>query len=164
MADKRNVVLLRAIINGFPVMAALDGFNPPPVEKTTEDAKGGRFIGHKHVVGATMGDWSLSLSGASPEAIMSMGVGEQCEVTVMGSIEGDDASKVPVKYEMSGHVVKADQGEVKQGENKLTLTGSPYAYTHTENRKIIHDINAKTQKCIIGGEDMLAEHRRNVGM
>lgn len=164
MADKRHLVLLRALVNGFPVMASLEGFSPPVVEKTTDDSKGGRFVGYKRVTGATVSDWSMTLSGASAELINAMGLGEDCEVTVLGSIEGDDGRKIPVKHQMSGEMTKADPGELKQGEDKITLTGSPFAYTFTEDRKTVHDINAKTQKCVIGGKDILADHRRNVSL
>jgi phage tail tube protein FII len=164
MADSRHVELLRAEINGFEVMASLEGFTPPDPEKITADVKGGMFVAYKKVVGATLPDWSLTLSGASADLIKSMGVGSECEVTVYASVKGDDSSSVPVKYEMSGEVIKADKGEVKVSEDKLTLTGSPYAYTFTENNRVVHDVNAKTQKCVIGGKDLLEKARRNVGM
>lgn len=145
-------------------MASLESFTPPDPEKITADVKGGMFVGYKKVVGASMPDWSLSLSGASADLIKSMGAGTECEVTVYASVKGDDGSSVPVKYEMSGEVTKADKGEVKVSEDKLTLTGSPYAYTFTENNRVVHDVNAKTQKCVIGGKDLLEKARRNVGM
>lgn len=164
MADSRHIELMRAEINGFEVMASLEGFTAPDPEKITAEVKGGLFVGYKKTVGATLPDWSLSLSGASAELVKAMGVGEDCEVTVYASIKGDDGTSVPAKYEMSGEVIKADKGEAKVGEEKLTLTGSPYAYTFTENNRVVHDVNAKTQKCVIGGKDILEKARRNVGM
>lgn len=164
MADSRKIVLVRALVNGLPVMGALEGFTPPGVEKTTEDNKGGRFVGYKTVMGAELGDWTLTLSGASPALIEAMGDGDQAEVTVLESIEGDDNVKVPRSHQMSGEVTKAELGEIKPGKEGLTLSGSPYAYTLTENGKVIHDINAKTQKCIIGGKDLLEDARRHVDL
>lgn len=164
MADTRQIILVRALVNGFPVMGALEGFSAPSVEKSTEGNKGGRFVGYETVVGAEVSDWTLTLSGASPELIESMGDGEGAEVTVMESIKGDDGSKVPRQHQMSGEVTKAELGEIKPGKEGLTLSGSPYAYTLTENGKVIHDINAKTQKCVVGGKDLLEDARRHVDL
>lgn len=164
MADTRNIRLVRAMINGFEIMAALEGFTPPSVEKTTDEDKGGRFISMKTVTGIEIGDWTLNLSGASPELIASMGEGENTEITVLESIKGDDGSEVPRSHEMSGEVLKSELGEIKPGKESLTLSGSPYAYTMKENRQIIHDINKKTQKCIVGKKDLLATARRHVGL
>jgi len=164
MADTRQIVLVRALVNGFPVMGSLEGFSPPAVEKTTEDNKGGRFIGHKTVVGAELGDWSLTLTTSSPELIKSMADGDGAEVTVMQSIKGDDGVEVPRQHQMSGEILKAEDGEIKPGKEGMTLSGSPYAYTLTENGQVVHDINAKTQKCVVGGKDLLADARRNVDL
>lgn len=164
MADKRHITLMRANINGYEIMGSLESFKPSDPEKSTEERKGGRFVGYKSVVGVVLPDWTLTLSGASAAAINAMGAGESCEVTVFASVKGDDGKEVPVKYQMSGEVVKAEKSDVKVSEDNIVLTGSPYAYTFTENGRVVHDVNAKTQKCIVGGKDILATARKNVGL
>jgi phage tail tube protein FII len=164
MPDSRNIVLVRALVNGLPVMAGLESFSPPVVEKTTEDDKGGRFVGIKTVVGATLGDFTLTLTSSDAQFIRAMGEGEAAEVTVLGSIKADDGTSVQIKHEMSGEILKADHGDIKVGKDSLTITGSPFAYTYTEGGSIVHDINGKTQKCVMGGKDLLAEARGHVDL
>ena len=164
MADSRNIVLVRALVNGMPVMAGLESFSAPSVEKTTEDDKGGRFVSIKSVVGVTMGDWTLTLTNGAAEFIRAMGAGEHAEVTVLLSIKGDDGTKTQIKHEMSGEVLKAEGGDIKVGKDSLTITGTPYAYTLTQGGSVVHDINGKTQKCIVGGHDLLAEARSHVDL
>ena len=162
MGDSRKKILVRAIVNGFPVQAALESFSPPSVEKTTEDEKGGRFVGLKSVVGVELGEWSLTLTGAHAELISAMGDGDQAEVTVLESVKSDDGAELPRSHAMSGEVTKAEEGDVKVGKESLTLTGTPFAYTLKENSVVVHDINAKTQKCVVGGKDLLETARRHV--
>ena len=164
MADGRNLVLLRAYVNGYPVMASLEGFTPPPVEKVTEEYKGGRYIAEKRVIGVTLGDWTLTLVGADADIIGAMGLGDDCEVTVLGSVRDENGESVPQKYEVSGECTSADEGDLKPGKQSTTLKGSPYAFTKTEGSRVVHDINTRTQKAVVGGKDLLANDRRNVDL
>jgi phage tail tube protein FII len=164
MSDSRNIVLVRALVNGLPVMAGLESFSPPMVEKTTEDDKGGRFVSIKSVTGVTLGDWTLTLTNGAAEFIRAMGEGENAEITVLLSVKGDDGIKTQIKHEMSGEVLKAETGDIKVGKDSLTITGSPFAYTYTEGGSIVHDINGRTQKCVVGGKDLLTVARGHVDL
>ena len=164
MADGRNMVLLRAYLNGFPIMASLEGFTPPPITKETEDMKGGRFIAEPRVIGLTMGDWSLNLAGADADLVNSMGNGRDNELTVEGSVENEDGSATKIEYNCSGEVTVVDEGEIKVGKQSVTVTGKPYAYRKKEAGNIVHDVNNRTQKAVVGGTDLLERHRKNVSL
>ncbi|WP_027858381.1 phage major tail tube protein [Marinobacterium jannaschii] len=166
MADTRVTRLTRAIINGNPVMGELEGYTPPPVEKEMEDAKGGRFFAEKIMTGLKVGDASFKLSGVPVEVLQAMGVtrGESCEITVLGVTIDEDGVELPQRWEHSGEIISIKQDEVKPGKESRTLEYSCKAYKHMDGGKVIYDLNTRTQKCVVGGKDLLENARKLVEM
>jgi P2 family phage contractile tail tube protein len=164
MADTRVYRLVRAIINGIPVMGSLDGYTPPPLEKEMEEAKGGRFLADEIMVGMKKGNASLKISGVTPGIIKAMGVSraESCEITVLGAARDEEGVEVPLRWEHSGEVVSINSDEIKPGKMSHTLEFSCKSYTHTDNSEVLYDIDARTQKCVVGGVDLLEQSRANV--
>ncbi len=166
MSDTRNHRLVRAIINGFPFMGGLEGYTPPAVTKVTEESKGGRFVAGEVVVGLEKLTGEIKLSGATAELLSSHGVevGEFSEITVLGSSEDADKNKAPLKWEHTCEITSIKSGEVKPGKFDHTVAFTCRAYKHTDGPQLIYDINVKTQTCVIGGKDLLEQHRANVEM
>lgn len=166
MSDTRNYRLVRAIINGQPFMGALEGFTPPTVSKKTEESRGGRFVSGETVVGLEKLTGEIKLSGVTAELLMSQGLeaGEYSEITVLGSAEDSDKQRQPLKWEHTCEITHIKSAEIKPGKFDHTLAFTCRAYRHTDNGQVVYDINVRTQTCLIGGKDLLAEHRANVEM
>lgn len=166
MADARTYRLVRAVINGLPVMGELESYTPPEVKRIMEDVKGGRFIASEIAIGLEKLTGEIKLSGVTAELLASQGVevDEFSEITVLGSAEDADKVKTPMKWEHTCEITSIKSSEVKPGKFDHTIAFSCRAYKHTDTNTVIYDINTKTQKCVIGGKDLLEQHRANVEM
>lgn len=167
MAGQRSRMLLAAVINGNPVLAEIDEFTPPEVKKVMEDSRGGKFIADEIMVGLEKLTYELKLMGATAELLSAYGLkqGEICQVDVNTSEQDKEGNKFSVKYSLSGEVVGVKEEGVKMGSKPgVTISGSLTAYLKTENGKTAYNINTKTQVIDLGQGDIMAEHRRNVGL
>jgi phage tail tube protein FII len=164
MADTRVFRLVRAIINGYPVMGELEGYSPPDIEKEMEEAKGGRFVAGEVFVGLKKGPATLKLTGVGPLVMKSMGVSrsESCEITVLASAIDEDGIELPMSWSHSGEIISIKSDEVKPGKFSHSLEFSVKSFVHIDGGVVIYDINERTQKCVVGGKDLLETSRANV--
>lgn len=164
MSDTRTYRLVRAVINGLPFMGELEGYTPPEVKRVMEDVKGGRFVASEIAVGLEKLTGEIKLSGATADLLASQGieVDQFSQITILGSSEDAEKNTAPLKWEHTCEITSIKSGEVKPGKFDHTIAFSCRAYKHTDDGKVIYDINAKTQQCIIGGKDLLEAHRTNL--
>lgn len=164
MADTRVTRLVRAVINGHPVMGELEGYTPPPVEKEMEESRGGRFFAEKIMTGVKVGDASFKLAGISAGVLEAQGISrsESCEITVLGAAIDEDGVETPQRWEHSGEIISIKRDEVKPGKESYTLEYSCRAFKYVDGGKTWHDLNARTQKCVVGGVDLLEVSRKLV--
>lgn len=164
---QRARMLLAATINGQPILAELEEFNPPEIKKVMEEVLGGRFIPDELMVGLEKMNYDMKLLGVTATLLSAYGLkpGDVCQVDVKSSEQDGDGRKFKVHYSLSGEITGVKEETVK-GKSKpgVTITGSVKAYKKTEDGNIVYDINTKTQVINLGKGDIMAEHRRNVGI
>ena len=167
MAGQRSRKLLAATVNGHPLLAEIDEFTPPEVKKVMEETRGGKFIADEIMVGLEKLTYEIKLLGATAELLSAYGLqqGEICQVDVKESQQDKDSNKFAIHYSLSGEIVSVKDENVKMGSKPgSTISASLTAYTKKEDGTIIYDINTKTQVINLGQGDIMAEHRRNVGL
>ncbi|EGZ6890202.1 phage tail protein [Vibrio parahaemolyticus] len=167
MAGQRSRKLLAATVNGHPLLAEIDEFTPPEVKKVMEEARGGKFIADEIMVGLEKLTYELKVLGPTADLLSAYGLkqGEICQVDVKASEQDKEGNKYALHYSLSGEVVGVKEEGVKMGSKPgVTISGSLTAYKKTENGKTVYDINTATQVINLGQGDIMAEHRRNVGL
>ena len=167
MSGQRSRKLLAATVNGHPLLAEIDELTPPEVKKVMEETRGGKFISDEIMVGIEKLGYELKLVGATAGLLSAYGLkqGEICQVDVKASEQDKDGNKFAIHYSLSGEIINVKDETVKMGSKPgVTLSGSLTAYKKTENGTILYDINTKTQVINLGQGDIMADHRRNVGI
>lgn len=166
MAEMRNIVLSRTIINSMPLVAEVEGYSPPDVKKKTEETKGGRFVSGEATVGLEPLKGKLVLVGATADLLntFEIEVDSYSEITVLASTLDELKNKTPLRYEHTCEITSATCEEIKPGAYKYTLEFVCRAYTFTDNGKVVFDIDVPTQKAVLFGKDMMEKHRANVEM
>lgn len=166
MAGQRTLVLQEVVIEGHKFMGELQDHTPPVVERTTEDAKGGRYVSGKKRTGVTMSNATLKIRGLTADAAKAYGLESDspCQIDVKESYYDEDGNAIAVHYSYTGEINKIDQGSRStQAVPETTLEISPSIYKQTDDGKIVYDINVKTQYIDLGNGDIMAKHRTNVG-
>ena len=167
MAGQNTRMLLTANINGQPLLSEVADFTPPVITKAMESARGGKFIPDEIMVGIEQMEYSIKLNGATVDVLKNYGLsqGEVCQVDVKEALQDKDGNKSMVHYSLSGEIKTVDEGTVSMGSKpEVTLTASPFAYKKTHGGVVLYDINTKTQVIDLGSGDIMAEHRRAVGL
>uniref|UniRef100_A0A6M3J602 Putative tail tube protein n=1 Tax=viral metagenome TaxID=1070528 RepID=A0A6M3J602_9ZZZZ len=168
MAGQRTRMLMGATVNGYPVMSELEGFTPPDVKKVMEEVQGGRFVPGEIWVGLEKMNYELKIGGLIGALAKAYGLqqGEICQIDVKTSERDEDGKDYAVHYSLSGQLtgIKEDELKGKSKAGLATLSGTCTAYKKTENGTVLYDINVKTQVIDLGRGDVMASHRRNVGI
>lgn len=167
MAGQRSRKLLAANINGHPVLAEIDEFTPPEVKKVMEEARGGKFIADEIMVGLEKLTYELKLLGVTADLLSAYGLksGEVCQIDVKASEQDKEGNSFALHYSLSGEITGAKEENVKMGSKPgVNISGALTAYKKTENGTTVYDINTATQVIDLGKGDIMAEHRRNVGL
>ncbi len=167
MAGQRALITRQGIVNGQPLVKELDEFTPPEVKKAMQETRGGSFIPGEIMVGLEKMNSSFKVNGATQELLSAYGLsaGELCQVDVKESQQDEDGNKFAIVYSVTGEIISvkdsaSKMGEVPNQEFEMAVT----AYKKTENGKTIYDIDRNAQILNLGQGDLMAEHRRNVGM
>lgn len=167
MAGQRSLITRYAMINGFPLIKELDEFNPPEIKKAMQETRGGSFIPGEIMVGLEKMSAKFKVKGATQELLSSFGLssGDPCQVDIKESQQDEDGNKFAVAYSLTGEITSitdsaSKMGELPGQEVEMTLM----AYKKTEGGKTIYDIDRNAQILNLGKGDLMAEHRRNVGM
>ncbi|MGM6736601.1 phage major tail tube protein [Vibrio parahaemolyticus] len=167
MAGQRSRITRQGMINGQPLVKELDEFTPPEVKKTMQETRGGSFIPGEIWVGLEKMNGKWKVKGANQELLAAYGLaaGELCQVDVKESHQDEDGNKFAIVYSLTGEIISVTESASKMGElpdHDMEMAVS--AYKKTENGKIIYDIDRNAQILNLGSGDLMAEHRRNVGL
>ncbi|EMI4225308.1 phage major tail tube protein [Vibrio alginolyticus] len=167
MAGQRSRITRQGMINGQPLVKELDEFTPPEVKKTMQETRGGSFIPGEIWVGLEKMNGKWKVKGANQELLAAYGLaaGELCQVDVKESHQDEDGNKFAIVYSLTGEIISVTESASKMGElpdHDMEMAVS--AYKKTENGKIIYDIDRNAQILNLGNGDLMAEHRRNVGL
>ena len=167
MAGQRSRITRQGMINGQPLVKELDEFTPPEVKKTMQETRGGSFIPGEIWVGLEKMNGKWKVKGANQELLAAYGLaaGELCQVDVKESHQDEDGNKFAIVYSLTGEIISVTESASKMGElpdHDMEMAVS--AYKKTENGKIIYDIDRNAQILNLGDGDLMAEHRRNVGL
>jgi hypothetical protein len=167
MSGQRARMLLGATVNGSPILAELEEFTAPEIKKVMEEVLGGRFIPDEIWVGLEKMGYELKISGPTADLLSAYGLkpGEVCQVDVKSSEVDGDGKTFKVHYSMSGEITGVKEETIKsKSKPGATITASVKVYKKTEDGKTVYDINTKTQVIDLGKGDVMAVHRRNVGI
>lgn len=167
MAGQRSRITRQGMINGQPLVKELDEFTPPEVKKTMQETRGGSFIPGEIWVGLEKMNGKWKVKGANQELLAAYGLaaGELCQVDVKESHQDEYGNKFAIVYSLTGEIISVTESASKMGElpdHDMEMAVS--AYKKTENGKIIYDIDRNAQILNLGNGDLMAEHRRNVGL
>ncbi|KZN12592.1 phage major tail tube protein [Marinomonas sp. TW1] len=167
MAGQRTRISRMAIINGEPLIKELDEFTPPEVKKTMQETRGGSFIPGEIMVGLEKMTAKYKIKGANQALLSAFGLadGEMCQVNVNESHQDEDGNHFAIKYSITGEITGVTEAASKMGElpdHEIEMTVS--AYKKTEAGKTIYEIDRNAQILNLGNGDLLAAHRRNVGL
>lgn len=167
MATERTRMMIAATLNGLPLMAQIEDFEPPNIAKVMEEARGGRFAPEQIMVGLEKLDAKLKVLGAGFPILIVAGVsiGDQVMLDVREAGKDLDGNSYSTWHSLGGEVVALTEDPVKMGQKPTTsLAFAPYRYTRLENAVPVIDINLRTQKINLGAGDIMEDIRRLVLM
>jgi len=167
MAGQRSRITRQGIINGQPLVKELDEFTPPEIKKTMQETRGGSFIPGEIMVGLEKMNCKFKVKGANQELLAAFGLsaGELCQTDVKESHEDEDGNKFAIAYSVTGEIISVTESVSKMGElPDVEFEMAVSAYKKTESGKVVYDIDRNAQILNLGAGDLMAEHRRNIGM
>lgn len=167
MFTNRVRQMIAATLQGLPLMATIDDFDPPPIEFDMEDMQGGRFVSEEMAKGLKALSAKLTLQGAGLPIMAALGVsgGDSVLLTVQEAGEDQDGNEWFTYHVCGGKLKKLEEKTLKMKDKPVTVLELALStYTRLENGVPVIDINTRTQKVIINGVDIIKGARRLVGM
>jgi len=158
---------IAAMLQGLPLMATVEDFDPPAITMKTEEMLGGRFIGEEMATGMNVLAATLKLQGAGLPIVTALGVGagDTVMLTVQEAGEDQDGNEWFTYHLCSGKLKNISDETVKMGNKPITtLELMLRSYQRLENGVMVTDIDTRTQKIVINGVDILKGARRNALM
>lgn len=148
---------LSAQVEDVPLVNEIDEFTPPKIKPKLATVDGA-FVESEETVGLEKIDYTLKLRGELDQISNAIGQyilsNAQINVTEQGKTTEDGRYKL--EYSLYGPITNIEQETVKMGEKPIvTITGTCKAYKQTDTGTVIHDINVKTGKLIVGGVDLM---------
>jgi hypothetical protein len=167
MAGQRSLITRVLLMNGIQLIKEVDSHTPPNVKKTMQETRGGSFIPGEIMVGLEKMNSKFTVKGASPEFLSAYGAtaGDLVQVDIKESLQDEDGIKYAMHYSQSGEIISVTDSDSKMGDlPSHDIEMSIIAYEKTENGKTIYNIDRNAQILDLGQGDLMAEHRRNIGM
>ena len=163
MFTNRVRQIMTATLQGMPLMATIEDFDPPPIEFDMEAMRGGRFIEEEMAVGMKALSAKLTLQGVGLPIFLALGVagGDQVLLTVQEAGEDQDGNEWFAYHVCAGKLKKQEDKQLKMGDKPVTtLEIALRSYKRLEMGVPVIDIDTRTQKCVINGVDYLKGARR----
>lgn len=163
MLTNRTRLIFTATLQGLPLMATLEEYSPPTIEFDTEEHRGGRFLPEEMITGlkAMVGVIKLQGVGLPILGVLALSPGDEVLLTVQEAGEDQDGNDWSIIHAQSGKIKKISEDAVKMGEKPMTeIEISLRTYTRLDDGVPMTDIDARTQKIVIGGKDILKSARR----
>lgn len=163
MFTNRVRQIITATIQGFPLMATIEDFDPPPIEFETEEQRGGRFIAEEMATGMKALVAKLTLQGVGAPILTAIGTSEGQTVLLTVNEAGidQDDNEWFASYICIGKLKKIEEKTLKMKDKPVTvLEISLSNYKRLESGLLVVDINTRTQRIVINGQDILKGARR----
>lgn len=159
--------MMQATLGGLPVMQKIEDFDPPPIEFDMETLQGGRFIEEEMAKGLKALVAKLTLQGIGLPIMLALGAGGSSNVLLQVRESGVDQDDNPyfTYHTIGGKLKKLEEKTVKMKDKAVTvLEIAVRTYERRENGVVVIDIDTRTQKLFLNGEDILKGARRLVLM
>lgn len=163
MFTNRVRQMIAATLQGMPLMATIEDFDPPPIEFDQESMRGGRFIEEEMAVGMKALSAKLTLQGVGLPIFLAMGVvsGGDILLSVQEAGEDQEGNAWFAYHVCIGKLKKQEEKTIKMGDKPVTtLEIALRSYQRLEMGVPVIDIDTRTQKCVINGIDYLKGARR----
>ncbi|WP_429070325.1 phage major tail tube protein [Aeromonas dhakensis] len=171
MALPRKLKHLNMFLDGGNWIGVAEDFTPAKLSQKFEAYRGGGMIGAANIhMGLEDGalDTSFTFGGLEADLVKRMGKPKIDGVTIRfaGSVQRDDISEVvAVEIVQRGRFKELDRGTLKSGDNsqsKVSMVNT--YYKETMNGVDLVEIDLINMIWIVDGVDLMAEHRKAIGL
>ncbi|MGL5815345.1 MAG: phage major tail tube protein [Aeromonas sp.] len=171
MALPKKLKHLNVFLDGGNWLGVAEDFTPPKLSQKFEAYRGGGMIGAANIhMGLEDGalDTSFTFGGLEADLVKRMGTPKIDGVSLRfaGSVQRDDTSEVvAVEIVQRGRFKELDRGTLKSGDNsqsKVSMVNT--YYKETMNGLDLVEIDLLNMVWIVDGVDLMAEHRKAIGL
>lgn len=154
-----------AFVDGYGQAGVCGAGKLPVIKfKTDEHKDGGMDAPEDIALNMEKLEWELTLNKLAPVALTLVGRPEVA-ITLRGSMEAEDGSKIPVVAQIRTPVFEADPGEWGEAKKvELKIKGTAIFYRLMIGGREIYEIDVRGLVRRIGGIDQLAQRRANMGL
>ena len=163
MFTNRVRQIITATLQGLPLHATIEEYEPPAIEMDMEEMRGGRFIPEEMAVGMKVLTGKLTLQGVGLPIMLALGVevGDDILLTVQEAGVDQDDNEWFTYHVQGGKLKSLKEKTLKMKDKPVTeLEIALRTYTRIENAVPVIDIDTRTQKIVINGRDILKGARR----
>lgn len=156
---------IAATLQGLPLSTTVESFIPPKVDFIMEPMASGRFIPEDMIKSATALTATLTLQGAGPEIMLALGVklGDEILLSVREAGTDQDGKTWFIYHTVGGKLKSMTESTISMTDKQtFALALSCRTYNRIENGIPVIDIDARTQKFMLNGVDILGDARRAV--
>jgi P2 family phage contractile tail tube protein len=158
---------IAATLQGLPLSATVEEFDPPKIEFDMEEMRGGRFIAEEMAKGGKVLTSKLTLQGVGLPIMLALGVrlGDDILLNVREGGKDQDGNTYFTYHTVGGKMKSLEEKTLKMGDKPVTvLEIACRTYNRLENGVPVIDIDVRTQKFFLNGVDILGDARRAVLM
>jgi len=155
-------------VDGFGKWGTCETLKLPVLEAKTEEFRGGGMDTPRTIVLGTEKletEFTLTSHDAQVVKLWGLAPGAQKDFTIRGSLIVPGEEEKPVITNLSGQIMKLDNGDWKPGEKAelQVMIGDIVFYRHRIDGQEVHRLDVINQVRIINGVDQLSTRRRNLG-
>lgn len=171
MALPRKLKHLNLFLDGSNWIGVAEDYTPPKLSQKFEAYRGGGMMGAANIhMGLEDGalDTSFTFGGLEADLIKRMGIAkiDGVQLRFAGSFQRDDTGEVvAVEIVQRGRFKENDRGTFKSGDNsqsKVSMVNT--YYKETMNGVELCEIDLLNMIWKVDGVDLMAEHRKAIGL
>jgi len=171
MALPRKLKHLNMFMDGGNWIGVSEDYTPAKLSQKFEAYRGGGMMGAANIhmgLDDSALDTSFTFGGVEADLVKRMGVAKIDGVALRfaGSFQRDDTGEVvPVEIVQRGRFKELDRGTFKSGDNsqsKISMVNT--YYKETMNGVVLCEIDLINMIWIVDGVDLMAEHRKAIGL
>lgn len=171
MALPRKLKHLNLFMDGGNWIGVTEDYTPAKLSQKFEAYRGGGMMGAANIhmgLDDSALDTSFTFGGVEADLVKRMGVAKIDGVALRfaGSFQRDDTGEVvPVEIVQRGRFKELDRGTFKSGDNsqsKISMVNT--YYKETMNGVVLCEIDLINMIWIVDGVDLMAEHRKAIGL
>lgn len=171
MALPRKLKHLNLFMDGGNWIGVAEDYTTAKLSQKFEAYRGGGMMGAANIhmgLDDSALDTSFTFGGVEADLVKRMGVAKIDGVAIRfaGSFQRDDTGEVvPVEIVQRGRFKELDRGTFKSGDNsqsKISMVNT--YYKETMNGVVLCEIDLINMIWIVDGVDLMAEHRKAIGL